>query len=184
MLWFIIGVWLSNLKQSNVPNRCQKASANEELSWIGLFHWTLAGIGTKPHLSQCFGGEWKWPMTELMDDTKTDGNCEQRCSHSEQLRFQRKGTSYIATYTVIQLPSKQRSTFKKVVTLTKICRSWGLCNYPCTHSIMQQEHVILKWEQGCHDQERLKIWEETDKSQHNYSGTRESILKCEAAYFL
>ena len=48
-----------DLEQSNVPNRCQKASANEELSWIGLFHWTLAGIGTKPHLSQCFGGEWK-----------------------------------------------------------------------------------------------------------------------------
>lgn len=153
---------------------------------MGWFHLILAGVGTKPHLSQCFGSEWKWLMTELTDDAKTDGNCKQRCSHLEQLRSQTKGTYYVATCTVMQLPSKWRksSTFNKVVTLTKICRSLRLHNYPCIHSIMQQEKVILKWEQGCHDQEHLKIWEESDKSQRIYSRTGGIFLKCEAAHFL
>lgn len=53
------------------------------------FHWTFLD---KPHFHQWSGGEWKWPITELVDDTKTGGNCKQRCSHSQQLRSQTKCT--------------------------------------------------------------------------------------------
>lgn len=72
------GIWLCNLWHSNVLNRVKKLLPMRNYAGWEWFCWTFIDIGTNPHYSQWSGGEWKWPITELLDDTKTSGNYKQQ----------------------------------------------------------------------------------------------------------
>lgn len=74
------------------------------------FHWTFIDIGTKPHFNQWSGDKWKWPIRELVDDTKTDRNCKKRCSHSQPLRSQTK---------CINIPAHVYNYFPNILHLRK-----------------------------------------------------------------